>query len=187
MGVSGGSGARSIVAAEAARVLSGYSSVADRPPCLLDHVDGGTPAGRVELLEQAPVDVQAGARLVPELGGHLEHVEALEDQQAGEAAAEVARDRVRREADVLRGRLEDPLAPVVPVVARPATEDQLVLTRPATPDAELGEVAAERCEQFGVAWLDPAALRSTHHDQGRRSAGATRGARRRRHPPGCTQ
>ena len=159
MGGSGGSGARSIVATEAARVLSGDSSVADRPPCVLDHVDRGTPAGRVELLEQAPVDVQAGARLVPELGGYLEHVETLEDQQAGEAAAEVARDGVRREADVLRGRLEDALAPVVPVVARPAAEDQLVLSRPATPDAELGEVAAERCEQLGVAWLDPAALR----------------------------
>ncbi len=37
--------------------------------------------------------------------------------------------------------------------------DQLVLCRPAAADAELGEVAGERCEQFGVTWLDPAALR----------------------------
>jgi hypothetical protein len=117
MGVSRGSGTGGIVATEAARVLSGYRSVADRPPRLLDHLDGRTAAGGVELLEQASVDVQAGAGLVPELGGNLEHVETPEDQQAGEAAAEVARDGVRREADVLRRRLEDALAPVVPVVA----------------------------------------------------------------------
>src|SRR4051794_37435813 len=159
MGVYGGSGARRIVATEAARVPSGERSVADRPPRLLDHLDGGAPAGGVELLEQAPVNVQARTGLVPELGGHLEHVETLEDQQAGEATAEVARDGVRRKADVLRRRLEDALAPVVPAVTRPSAEDQLVLCRPAAADAELGEVAGERCEQFGMAWLDPAALR----------------------------
>src|SRR4029079_87029 len=45
-----------------------------------------------------------------------------------------------------RGRREDALAPVVPVVARPLAKDELIVARAAAADAELGEVAGERRE-----------------------------------------
>src|SRR3954453_3660095 len=78
-GIFRGSAPCRIVGSSLSRVPSGHRSVADRVPGLANHLDRGAALGGVALLEQAPVDVQAGARLVPQLSGDLEHVEALED------------------------------------------------------------------------------------------------------------
>ena len=57
-----------------------------------------------------------------------------------------------------RRRLEDALAPVVPVVARPIAEPELVVARAAAADAELDQIAGDRRQQASRAGLDAAAL-----------------------------
>src|SRR4051794_19067331 len=104
-----------VVVSPAPRVPSGYHFIADGLPRLADDIDRRPPAGRVELLKEAAVDVQAGARLVAGFRRDLEDVQPLEDQKAGEAAPQVAGDRVGRKADRDRRGPEDALAPVVPV------------------------------------------------------------------------
>jgi hypothetical protein len=80
---------------------------------------------------------------VAKLGRDFAHVAALEDEQAREAAAHVAWDRVVGQAGGDRRRLEDPLAPVVPVLARPLAEHEVVVVGAPAADAELGQVAGE--------------------------------------------
>src|SRR4051812_233394 len=79
----------------------------------------GAPRKAVELLEDARVVPQARRRRVPELGRELDDVDAFVDEQAREAATQIARARVAWHADRDRRRLEDPLSPVVPVAAGP--------------------------------------------------------------------
>src|SRR4051812_8949060 len=84
-----------------------------------NHVDRGAPRKALELLEDARVVPQARRRRVPELGRELDDVDAFVDEQAREAATQIARARVAWHADRDRRRLEDPLSPVVPVAAGP--------------------------------------------------------------------
>src|SRR3954467_5647910 len=86
---------------------------------LTNHVDRGAPRKALELLEDARVVPQARGRRVPELGRELDDVDAFVDEQAREAATQIARARVAWHADRGPARLEDPPSPVVPVAARP--------------------------------------------------------------------
>src|SRR3954452_19053153 len=97
-----------------------------------------------------------------ELGRELDDVDAFVDQQAREAAAQVARPRVRWETDGGGHGLEDPLAPVVPVVPGPALparggEQEAFLAR-GPPQPPAAKVACERIEQPRFALDHDAAL-----------------------------
>jgi hypothetical protein len=110
-------------AADATRVLvkvpRRYRAGRHRTACFADHVDRGAPWEALELLEDARVVPQARGRRVAELRCELDDIHAFLDQQAREAAPQVARAGVAWQADRDRGRLEDPLAPVVPGAAGP--------------------------------------------------------------------
>src|SRR3954471_13483715 len=103
--------------------------------------------------------------LWPSSGATSSTFSPSKDQQAREAAAQIARDRVVRQPDRDRRGPEDALAPVVPVAGRPLAEHGLVVARPPAPDPELGEVARERWEEPRPAGLDAAALRRAVGDR----------------------
>jgi hypothetical protein len=71
----GGGALAPLVRWSLARVPSGYGSVANGSSRLADDLNGRPSARGVELLEQAAVDVQAGARFVTQFGCHLERVQ----------------------------------------------------------------------------------------------------------------
>src|SRR4051812_5196206 len=110
--------------------VSRYRAGRHRIPCLADHVGRGAPREALELLAQPRVVPQARGRRVPELGYKLDDVDPFVDEEARETAPQVARTRVAWHADSDRGRLEDPLAPVVPVAAGPSLPARGGNTRP---------------------------------------------------------
>src|SRR3954453_19632686 len=133
--------------------VAGSASSSFRPPA--GYPVGSTPsrtASRASRMTSTAGRLRAGstprrgarrcpdsARLVAELRRDLEDVQPFEDQEAGEAAVQVASDRVSRKADLHRRGPEDALAPVVPVAGRPLAEHGLIVARTPAPDPELGE------------------------------------------------
>src|SRR4051812_24307685 len=133
-----------------------------------DHVDRGAPRKALELLEDARVVPQARGRRVPELGRELDDVDALVDEQAREAAAQIPWAGVSWHAGRDRHRLEDPLAPVFPIAPGPplaaggGEDEALIGRRTAEPPA--AQVAGERLEQPGLALDYPAGLGRAERD-----------------------
>src|SRR3954469_17185038 len=136
---------------------------------LTDHVDRRAPRKALELLEDARVVPQARRRRVPELGRELDDVDAFVDEQAREAATQIAGARVAWHADGHCRRLEDPLSPVVPVAAGPPLaagggKDEILVGR-WTPQPPAAEVPGERFKQPRLPLDDGAALRCAECDR----------------------